>query len=114
MGAGILTRIARIDTDKKLLIARRESVEIREIRVSPGEIEIRAAHEIMAARTAQLALLVDQLMSALRAKPPVLAGNVFVRRCGTRVVCGWIQRFNFSSTIHKQTIAPKDGEAFHV
>jgi uncharacterized membrane protein (DUF4010 family) len=74
MGAGILTRIARIDTDKKLLIARRESVEIREIRVSPGEIEIRAAHEIMAARTAQLALLVDQLMPALRAKPPVLAG----------------------------------------
>jgi hypothetical protein len=52
-------------------------VKIREIRVSPGEIEIRAAHEVMAARAAQLALLVDQLMPALRTKPPVLAGNVF-------------------------------------
>ena len=40
---------------------------------SAGEIEIRAAHEIMAARTAQLALLVDQLMAALQAIAPVLA-----------------------------------------
>jgi hypothetical protein len=41
------------------------------------EIEIRAAHEIMAARTTQLALLVDQLMSALQAITPMLAGKVF-------------------------------------
>ena len=54
-------------------------------RFSVCEIEIRAAHEIMAARTTQLALLVDQLMSALQAKPPMLAGNVFVRRRGTGV-----------------------------
>ena len=49
---------------------------------SVGEIKIRAAHEIMAARTTQLALLVDQLMPALRTPPPMLAGNVFVRRRG--------------------------------
>jgi len=30
------------------------------------------------ARTTQLALLVDQLMPALQAKPPMLAGNVFI------------------------------------
>jgi hypothetical protein len=40
----------------------------------------------MAARTPQLALLVDQLMPALQAKPPVLAGNVFVRRIGTGIL----------------------------
>jgi hypothetical protein len=39
-----------------------------------GEIKIRAAHEIMAARTTQLALLVDQLMPALQAKPPMFTG----------------------------------------
>jgi hypothetical protein len=33
----------------------------------------------MAARATQLALLVDQFMPALQAKPPVLAGNVFGR-----------------------------------
>jgi hypothetical protein len=43
---------------------------------STREIEIRTAHEIMAARTTQLALLVDQLMPALQAKPPMFAGNV--------------------------------------
>ena len=36
----------------------------------------------MTARTAQLALLVDQLVPALRTKPPVLAGNVFAGRRG--------------------------------
>ena len=36
----------------------------------------------MAARTTQLALLVDQLMPALQTKPPVLAGNVLGRRHG--------------------------------
>ena len=41
------------------------------------EIKIRAAHEVMAARAAQLALFVDQLMTALRTIPPMLAGNVF-------------------------------------
>jgi hypothetical protein len=46
---------------------------------SSREIKIRAAHEIMAARTTQLAFLVDQFMSALRTKPPVLAGNIFTR-----------------------------------
>src|SRR5450755_2097006 len=49
------------------------------------EIKIRAAHEIMAARTTQLALLIDQLMPALQAKPPMLAGNVFIRWRGARV-----------------------------
>jgi hypothetical protein len=51
-----------------------------------GEIKIRAAHEIMAARTTQLALLVDQLMPALQAKPPMLAGNIFVGRSGTGIL----------------------------
>jgi hypothetical protein len=50
------------------------------------EIEIRAAHEIMAARTTQLALLVDQLMPALQTKPPMLAGNVFVGSRGAGIV----------------------------
>jgi len=49
------------------------------------EIEIRAAHETMAAPTTQLALFVDQLMPALQAKPPMLAGNVFAGRSGTDV-----------------------------
>jgi hypothetical protein len=49
------------------------------------EIEIRATHEIMAARTTQLALLVDQLMPALQAKTPMLAGNVFSGN-GTRIL----------------------------
>src|ERR1017187_2881860 len=47
--------------------------------ISTGEIEIRAAHEVVAARAAQLALLVDQLVPALRTKPPMLAGYVSVR-----------------------------------
>ena len=34
----------------------------------------------MAARTTQLALLVDQFATAFRTKPPVLAGSVFVAR----------------------------------
>ena len=50
-----------------------------------GKVEIRATHEIMAARTPQLALLVDKLAPALRTKPPVLAGNVIVRWRGTGV-----------------------------
>jgi hypothetical protein len=49
-------------------------------RFSVCRIEIRAAHEIMAARTTQLALLVDQFATAFRTKPPVLAGSVFVAR----------------------------------
>jgi hypothetical protein len=59
--------------------------------LSGRKIEIRAAHEIMAARTTQLAFLVDQLMPALQAKPPMLAGNVFVRWRGAA-------RRNFSVT----------------
>jgi hypothetical protein len=47
--------------------------------LSGRKIEIRAAHEIMTARTPQLALLIDQLMPTLQAKPPMLAGNIFVR-----------------------------------
>jgi len=58
---------------------------------SVGEIEIRTAHEVVAARTTQLALLVDQLMPALRTKPPMLAGNVFVGRCGATVFCGFLR-----------------------
>jgi len=49
------------------------------------KIKIRATHEIMAARTTQLALLVDQLVTALRTPAPVLAGNVFVGRRGTNL-----------------------------
>jgi len=41
------------------------------------KIKIRAAHEIMAARAAQLAFLIDQFVAALRTIPPVLARNVF-------------------------------------
>jgi hypothetical protein len=39
----------------------------------------------MAARTAQLALLVDQLMPALQAKPPVFAGNIYAGRDGAGI-----------------------------
>jgi hypothetical protein len=48
-------------------------VRALDARHSPRKIKIRAAHEIMAARTAQLAFLVDQLVPALRTKPPVVA-----------------------------------------
>ena len=41
----------------------------------------------MAARATQLTLLVDQLMTALQAITPMLAGNVFVGRCGTGIPC---------------------------
>jgi hypothetical protein len=54
--------------------------------LSPREIEIRAAHEIMAARTTQLALLIDQLMPALRTPAPMLAGDTFVGRCGANLI----------------------------
>ena len=40
----------------------------------------------MAARTTQLALLVDQLMPALRTKPPVLTRGVFVKRRGAGII----------------------------
>ena len=36
----------------------------------------------MAARTTQLALLIDQFLPALEAKPPMLARNVFAGRRG--------------------------------
>jgi hypothetical protein len=52
------------------------------------EIEIRAAHEVMAARATQLALLVDQLMTALRTPVPMFAGNVFVGWRGTGIGFG--------------------------
>ena len=39
----------------------------------------------MAARTPQLALLVDQLVAALQAIPPMLAGNIFIGRRGARI-----------------------------
>ena len=42
-----------------------------------GEIKIRTAHKIMAARAAEFAFLVDQLVAALRAKTPVFARNIF-------------------------------------
>jgi hypothetical protein len=56
------------------------------------EVEIRATHEIMAARAAQLALFVDQLMTALRTISPVLAGNVFVGWRGTGVLMKIVRR----------------------
>jgi hypothetical protein len=43
----------------------------------------------MAARAAQLAFLIDQLVPALRTKPPVLAGNVLVRWRGARLTESW-------------------------
>jgi hypothetical protein len=45
------------------------------------EIKIRATHEIMAAWATQLALFVDQLMTALRTISPVFPGKHFVGRC---------------------------------
>lgn len=56
------------------------------------KIKIRAAHEIMAARAAQLALFVDQLMTALRTISPVLAGNVLVGRRGAGVLMKIVRR----------------------
>jgi len=53
------------------------------VTASGCKIKVRAAHEIMAVRTAQFAFLVDQFMPALQAKPPVLAGDDFIRRKGT-------------------------------
>jgi hypothetical protein len=58
-----------------------------------GEIKIRATHEVMAARAAQLALFVDQLMTALRTISPVLAGNVFVGWRGTGIIRSFIWLF---------------------
>jgi hypothetical protein len=52
----------------------------------------------MAARTTQLALLIDQLMPALQAKPPMLAGNVFAQRRGTSF--SFYGLFGFSFTVH--------------
>ena len=40
----------------------------------------------MAARTAELALFVDQLVAALQAITPVLAGSVFVGGCGADLI----------------------------
>jgi hypothetical protein len=49
----------------------------------------------MAARAAQLAFLVDQLMPALKAKPPMLARNVFARRRGAGVATVFSSQFIF-------------------
>jgi hypothetical protein len=65
-----ITQMVQIGTPRRRLSAKICG------RRSSCEIEIRAAHKIMATRTPQLALLVDQLMPALQAKPPMLAGNV--------------------------------------
>jgi hypothetical protein len=56
------------------------------------KIKIRAAHEVMAARTTELALLVDQFVPALQAKSPVFAGNVFVGRRGAGVLMKIVRR----------------------
>jgi hypothetical protein len=58
-------------------------------RLSPGEIKIRTAHEIMAARTAQLALFIDQLVPAAQAVTPVFAG-VVSRRSWAGVQFGFV------------------------
>jgi hypothetical protein len=42
-------------------------------RSSGLKIEIRAAHEIVAARAAQLALFIDQFVAALETKAPMFA-----------------------------------------
>jgi hypothetical protein len=54
--------------------------------VLPRKVEVRATHEIMAARTTKFAFLIDQFVAALQAISPVLAGNVFAGRCGTDVL----------------------------
>ena len=41
----------------------------------PGSIKIRTAHEVIAARAAELALLVVQFVAAARAPAPVFAGR---------------------------------------
>jgi hypothetical protein len=78
------TRISRISTNEN---GANKFVLIRAIRISTCEIKIRATHKIMAARTTQFAFLVDQLVAALRTKPPVLAGDVFGRSLAS-VSCG--------------------------
>jgi hypothetical protein len=45
----------------------------------------------MAARTTQLALLVDQFVPALWTKPPVLAGGVSIRRHGLVIHSGFLK-----------------------
>jgi len=61
-------------------------LKIIEIRVWLAKSKSKQLMKLMAARTTQLAFLVDQLMPALQTKPPVLAGNVFVRRSGTDIL----------------------------
>jgi membrane protein DedA with SNARE-associated domain len=56
------------------------------------KIKIRAAHEVMAARTTELALLVDQFVPALRTISPMFAGNVFVGRRGAGVLMKIVRR----------------------
>lgn len=53
------------------------------IHASPPSIKIRATHEVMAARAAEFAFLVVQLVAALRTPAPVLAG--VLRWCRARV-----------------------------
>jgi hypothetical protein len=43
-------------------------------------VKIRAAHEVMAARTTELALLVDQFVAAAQTKAPMFTGNILGRR----------------------------------
>ena len=62
-----------------VLVIENKFAEDEQEEESAGEIKIRTTHKIMAARTAQLALFIDQLVPALRTIPPVLAGNVFIR-----------------------------------
>ena len=58
-----------------------------------GSIKVRAAHEVMAAGAAELALLVVQLVSALRTPAPVFAlravgGNGALGGSGLRLRLG--------------------------
>jgi hypothetical protein len=50
------------------------------------KIKIRAAYEVMAARPTELALLVEQLVAALRTISPVFPGNVFFGRGGAKIL----------------------------
>jgi hypothetical protein len=81
-----LTRISQIFTDCPNCFLIRDNPY--NPCLSPREIEIRAAHEVIAARATQLALLIDQFMPTLWTKPPMLTG-VFLKRCSTN------SRFNF-------------------
>ena len=53
-------------------------------RLAPAAIEVRATHEIMAGRAAQLALFVVQFVAAVWAPAPIFANGLDHERIGLR------------------------------